>query len=152
MNKLKENILPALLHVLYNLFVYYLFVLPFHLWVNAVNRLAEQKDSGSLSLVNIKSAWPFLSFMKVFLLEFLFDGMIMLCYVIGPLFGLYMLFTATNGGGMSGFFTALVGCYYYVVIITIIRDVFTLLILPFRKFLSWARKPAQYMDLEIKNK
>ena len=149
MNKLKENILPALLHVLYNLFVYYLFVLPFHLWVNAVNRLAEQKDSGSLSLVNIKSAWPFLSFMKVFLLEFLFDGMIMLCYVIGPLVGLFILFA---GGDVVGFLMALVGCYYYVVTITIIRDVFTLLILPFRKFLSWARKPAQYMDLEIKNK
>lgn len=149
MNKLKENVLPALLHVLYNLFVYYLFVLPFHLWVNAVNRLAEQKKSGSLSLVSIKSAWPFLSFMKAFLLEFLFDGMIMLCYVIGPLAGLVMMFTAAGFGGFLG---ALVGSYYTVVGISIIRDVFALLILPFKKFISWASKPAQYMDLEIKNK
>lgn len=149
MEKLKENILPAFLHVLYNLFVYYLFVLPFHLWVNAVNRLAEQQKSGSLKLTSSTSQWPFLSFLKVFLLEFQFDAIIFLCYVIGPLFAIFMLI---QGAGFTGFLGALVMAYYYPVLITVMRDFTTIAVLPFKKFLSWVKKPAQHMDLTIENK
>ena len=149
MEKIKKNFVPALLHVLYNLFVYYLFVLPLHLWMNGVNRLADQKESGTLSLTKSNSPWPFLSFMKAFLLEFLFDAMIMLSYVIGPLAAIFML---VSGAGFGGFIMVLVSAYYFPVMFTILRDLFALMILPFRKFISWVKKPAQYMDLKIENK
>jgi hypothetical protein len=117
--------------------------------MNGVNRLADQKESGTLSLTKSNSPWPFLSFMKAFLLEFLFDAMIMLSYVIGPLAAIFML---VSGAGFGGFIMVLVSAYYFPVMFTILRDLFALMILPFRKFISWVKKPAQYMDLKIENK
>lgn len=149
MEKIKENFLPALLHVLYNLFVYYLFVMPLHLWMNGVNRLAAQKEGGALTLTKIQSSWPFLSFMKAFLLEFLFDAFIMLSYIVGPLIAIYAVI---SDGEMDGFPQIIIMSYYAPLYITIFRDVFALAVLPFKKFISWVKKPAQHMDLTIENK
>jgi hypothetical protein len=123
--------------------------MPLHLWINGVNRLAEQKKSGALTLTKSNSPWPFLSFMKAFLLEFLFDAVIMLSYIIGPLIAIYALI---SGAGFSGFLTVLISTYYYPLIMTIMRDIFAIMVLPFKKFISWVKKPAQYMDLSIENK
>lgn len=146
---LQENLGTAVLHVLYQLFVYFLFIVPFDLWKKAVLRLADQKEKDTLSIKNITSLWPFFSFLKAFLLEFLFDGLILLSYLIGVLLAVAILI---NGGDLSMIIAQIILGYYLPVIFTIYRDLFQLCLLPIRKFIDWAKKPAQYMDLDIKNK
>jgi len=142
-NNLKNDIVPALAHVGYSI-VYFLFLIPFELWVKAVGRLAEQKKKGTLKIATINSPWPLLSFIKTLILEFLFDFLTFLCYPIGIIVAIYM---GIDGKSIMAFILALVGAYYLPIAFAVGRDFFQLLILPFRKFISWCRKPAQYLDL-----
>jgi len=147
--KFADQVIGALLHFLYNFFVYFLFLIPFDLWKKATVRLAEQREKGTLNISNITGLWPFLSFLKAFILEFLIDGLIFIYYFIGPIVAIYSMI---ESGEFSALVLILVGTYYSPIGLSLIRDILQLMILPFRKFLSWASKPAQYMDLEIKNK
>lgn len=148
MNKLAESLVPALIHALYSI-VYLLFVIPFDLWSKAVVRLAEQREKGSLRIASINSPWPFFSLIKTLLIEFLFDFFIFLSYFVGILMAIVVMF---NDGGFLGFVATLVGAYYVPVGLSLARDFFQLLLLPFAKFLSWCRKPAQYMDLNVQKR
>ena len=145
----KDHFINALLHFLYNYFVYFLFVVPFDLWKKAVVRLSEQKSAGSINIKKIKSQWPFLSFLKSFIIDFLIDGFILMSYVTAPIAALVV---GINDGGFGGFLLILVGSYYAPLALSILRDLTQLYILPLKKFLSWVKKPAQYMDLKIENK
>ena len=145
LEKLKTYFVPALTHAL--LSILYLFAIPLDLWVKAIERLAKQKDNGSLRISSINSPWPFLSFLKTLLLEFLFDLFIFLSYPIGLIIALTQL-----GDNFEVFLGFLVGVYCLPVVFSIYRDLFALLILPFRKFISWCRKPAQYFDLNVQKK
>ncbi|MBG0780794.1 MAG: toxin-antitoxin system YwqK family antitoxin [Bacteroidales bacterium] len=69
--KFTDQIVSALLHFLYNFFVYFIFIVPFDLWKKATIRLANQKEKGGLNISKITSLWPFLSFLKAFILFFL---------------------------------------------------------------------------------
>ena len=147
--KLTDQIVSALIHFLYNFFVYFILIVPFDLWKKATIRLANQKDKGGLNISKITSLWPFLSFLKAFILDFLIDGIIFILYVLGLLIGIGAWITS---GEISSFFGVIVGVYFSPIGLSLLRDLLQLLTLPFKKFLSWASKPAQYMDLEIKNK
>lgn len=148
-NNFSNLLKSALIHFLYNFFVYYLFVLPFDLWKKAISRLADQREKGALRMSEIKTQWPFLSFLKVFLIEFMFDGVILISYILGPILAIVLWISSES-------FTTFIGCivmsYYAPIFLSLLRDVFILSLLPIRKFLSWVSKPAQYLDLEIKNK
>lgn len=145
----KNQILNALIHFLYNFFIYFIFIVPFDLWKRATIRLANQKESGGLSISKITSLWPFLSFMKAFMLDFLIDGIIFILYVIGLIIGIVLWITT---GEFASFLGVIAGIYFSPIGLSLLRDLIQLMTLPFKKFLSWASKPAQYMDLEIKNK
>lgn len=145
----KNQILNALIHFLYNFFIYFIFIVPFDLWKKATIRLANQKESGGLSISKITSLWPFLSFMKAFMLDFLIDGIIFILYVIGLIIGIVLWITT---GEFASFLGVIAGIYFSPIGLSLLRDLIQLMTLPFKKFLSWALKPAQYMDLEIKNK
>jgi len=145
----KDHFINALLHFLYNYFVYFLFVVPFDLWRKAVVRLSEQKSAGSINIKKIKSQWPFLSFLKSFIIDFLIDGFILMSYVTAPIAALVV---GINDGGFGGFLLILIVSYYAPLALSILRDLTQLYILPLKKFLSWVKKPAQYMDLKIENK
>jgi len=147
--KLQNQIIIALIHFLYNFFIYFLFIVPFDLWKKATIRLANQKEEGTISISKITGLWPFLSFLKAFILEFLIDGIIFILYVLGLIIGIVAWI---QSGEISSFFAVIVGVYFSPIGLSLIRDFLQLLVLPFKKFLSWASKPAQYMDLEIKNK
>lgn len=147
--KLTEQIVSALLHFLYNFFIYFIFIVPFDLWRKATIRLANQKENGGLNISKITSLWPFLSFLKSFLLDFLIDGIIFILYVLGIIIGIVMW---VQSGEFMSFVGAIVGVYFSPIGLSLLRDLLQLLVLPFRKFLNWVYKPAQYMDLEIKNK
>ncbi len=145
----KDHIVNSLLHFLYYFFVYFIFITPFSLWQKATIRLSEQREIGTLNISKITSLWPFLSFLKAFLLEFLIDGFIFIGYFVGLIFALY---TFIKTGEFMAFVSVLAGTYFSPILLSLTRDLLQLLILPFRKFLSWANKPAQYMDLKIENK
>ena len=105
----KDHFINALLHFLYNYFVYFLFVVPFDLWRKAVVRLSEQKSAGAINIKKIKSQWPFLSFLKSFTIDFLIDGFILMSYVTAPITALV---AGIGDGGFGGFLLILVGSYY----------------------------------------
>jgi hypothetical protein len=142
-----NDVIQALLHFLYNFFVYFLFIMPFALWKKATTRLANQRKNGGLNIGNIDSFWPFLSFLKVFILEFLIDGLIFMLYVLGIIFAII----GAIDGGVAGFFGVLIGTYYTPIALSLTRDLIQLLTQPLKKFISWISKPAQYMDLKVTN-
>ena len=141
-------VLDALVHFLYTL-VYLLFCLPFALWKKATYRLYEQKTNGSLKITKIDSIWPFLSFIKTLLFEFIFDAIAFMAYIVGPIMAIV---TLIKNGFFGGFVVSLVGVYYFPMLISLFRDLAQMSLLPFRKFLSWVRKPAQQLDIDLRNK
>jgi hypothetical protein len=70
-------------------------------------------------------------------------------YVTAPISAIIF---AVQGAGFGGFLLILIGSYYAPLGLSLLRDIVQLSILPLKKFLSWAKKPAQYMDLKIENK
>ena len=147
---IKDQIISALVHFSYNFFIYFIFIVPFDLWKKATIRLANQKEKGAMNILKSSSAWPFLSFLKAFFLEFLIDGFIFMSYVLGLLITLYMWYESNFE--IKGLIYPAAFFYFFPVILSFYRDLLQLSLLPIKKFLDWASKPAQYMDLEIKNK
>ena len=88
-NLLKLTV-DATLHVVYALVK--LIVLPINLWAKAVARLAEQKNKGLLDVNNIRGIWPFFSYIKRLLVEFLFDAISFLSYPVGIVSAIVALF------------------------------------------------------------
>lgn len=149
MNKLKKSLGPALAHSGLTI-VYFLFIVPFDAFVNAVERLAKQRQNKALKLSEINTPWPFFSFLKRVFLDFSFDFLTVLCYLLAPLIFIIVL---ASGGGFLGALAILVGCYYAPLFIAWLRDFTVMILMPIRKFISWCYKPAQYLDLNVtKNK
>ena len=144
--KFSERLIAALIQLL--LGIWYIIKLPYSLWVKSMNNLVAAKENGRMDLNKMTSEWPFLSFLKVFFLEFLFDAISFSSYLIGFLFAIY---SWIDSGEFAMFIGGLLMTYNIPVTIMLTRDMFKILILPFRKYLSWAAKPAQELDLNIKN-
>lgn len=145
--KFSDVLLNALMHFGYSI-LYFIIFLPFELWKKALLRLDEQRSDGSLKIANISSPYPFFSYIKRWILEFAIDALIFISYFVGIIVALYALFTE----GFMAFIMTLICTYFVPMGLSFIRDLFQLFLLPIRKFLNWVNKPAQYMDLEIKNK
>lgn len=144
--KFSERLIVALIQLL--LGIWYIIKLPYSLWVKSMNNLVAAKENGRMDLNKMTSEWPFLSFLKVFFLEFLFDAISFSSYLIGFLIAIY---SWIDSGEFAMFIGGLLMTYNIPVTIMLTRDMFKILILPFRKYLSWAAKPAQELDLNIKN-
>lgn len=147
MKNFKQSFVPAIAHVFSSL-LYIIFIFPFDIWKRAAINLAEQKANGSLRISKINSAWPFLSFLKTLLLEYIFDMLSFLSYFIGIGVAIY---TLIDGGSFEDFIMMLVAAYYAPVSLIIVRDVLQVLVMPYKKFVSWCSKPSQYLDLNVKN-
>ena len=160
MNKLKEIILDALIYSTLAV-LKFIFFLPFNLWLKAAARLAEQRKNDNLEFQESEGMWPFLSYVKRFAFGFGFNAAIFLSYFIGIIlaitFWFISMFSAENlfSGLLEGFQTAItviIHAYLSPIYISLLRDIIQILLIPFRKFLSWGSKPAQHMDLEIRNR
>lgn len=148
-NEFIKEMIKALKHFAYHFFIYFLFVMPFELWKKATLRLAEQNEKGDLNISKLKGAWPFLSFLKVFFLNFFIDGIIFIQYILG---GFISIFIWIETGEFKSFMTYLAFIYLSPVLLSLVRDIIQLCMLPFKKFVSWVNKPAQFLNLEIENK
>lgn len=153
-----KTLIDALLHVLYA--IVKLLLLPFSLWVKAITRLADQKERGFLNLTNITSLWPFFSFCKRLLIDFIFDAVSFLAYPLGVLFAFIMMivgFTELNefytvGDVFTEFLVTLISVYVYPIFMALAHDGLELSLLPIRKLIDWFRKPAQQLDIDLKNR
>lgn len=162
-NKCLKTLLDAFLHSLLTL-LKFIFLTPLKLWFKSAERLAEQKEQGSLDLSNINGLWPFMSYLKRLLIDFLFDAMSLLMYPLGIIFSIYgfidsiitgIQYTTFGDGlvdGMSTFIATLVAFYFAPIVWAIYKDLFVLVLLPFRKFIDWCKKPAQYLQLDNNQK
>ena len=149
---MRDIIIDALIHAIKEILVF-IFVTPFNLWVKACTKLAEQKRNKSLNLQGINSQWPFLTFLKRFNFDFYFDACIVLLYPIGILVAVSLFIRGIAvgyaGQGFVAMISTLIVFYYCPFYIALFRDICQVLLIPFRKYLSWGSKPAQYMDLNI---
>ena len=151
-NLLKLTV-DATLHVVYA--IVKLIVLPINLWAKAVARLAEQKNKGLLDVNNIRGIWPFFSYIKRLLVEFLFDAISFLSYPVGIVSAIVALFIYIVIHGeqlwIAIIFTGWIILIVYVipVAMALCRDTFQLLLLPINKIINWFRKPPQQIDIDI---
>lgn len=142
-----QQLVDALIHLIYR-FVYFLFVLPYGLWRKAVVRMSEQKKNGALNVTEINSEYPFLSWLKRFIFDFLIDGLTVIAWLL-----FLIIFFIENGKGLKymGFFEVLI--YLYVIYLTptilaILRDALLIfVIMPVRWLISLFRRPAKTYDL-----
>ncbi len=150
-----QTIITAFTHILYQI-VYYVFILPFEVWSKAIKRLAAQRENKSLKFVEIKSQWPMFTFLKRWLIDFLFDALIAIIWII-LLYNFFkrfdffvsIPFKDSFGTGMKSLFFSLLAIYTAPVGIHLIRDLFILLLKPITKLLGWLNKPAQHLDITI---
>ena len=153
----------ALLQIL-NVIVYIL-RLPLDLWMKAITRLSEQKKNGIMKLSDINSPWPYLSFTKRLCFDFALDAVAILSYPIGLVYVLYeylkSIFNAVEYDIFDGklFLTMTVGLvilfitvYITPMIVAFVRDLLQFMLLPIYKLISWLRKPAQQLDIDLKNR
>ena len=126
-----------------------------YLWKKSITRLVEQKQSGVYDLDSIKGLWPFLSYIKNIIIDFCFDAAILLCFPVGIIAASYSfvhdwIVMQSFVSGFNEFITVLVASYLAPIVISLARDILQLIILPFRKFIDWVRKPAQYLEINEK--
>jgi hypothetical protein len=153
----KDYFINSFIHVFYIFFFYFLIMLPWDLWKKATIRLSEQREKKTLAVSQISGLWPFLSFIKRFLLEFIIDGAIYIAYLLGPIVIIAWFFYSLSCEDCGGFdylqlIIRVLVVWYLPIVLSIIRDIIQISLLPIRKFINWASKPAQYMDLEVNNK
>lgn len=145
----QESLGKVLIFVLYYAIIYIL-KLPYEFFQKATKRLVKLREKGALEIKESKSNWPFLSWYKTYTLEFYFDAVSFLAYVIGfPLVIIAGVITMFDNGeaGIALIFGGLLMCYCVPLATAISRDIFQILLLPFRKWIDWAKKPAQHQDI-----
>lgn len=133
----------------------FIFILPFDLWKKSAYKLIAQEENGVLDMSKIEGYWPFLTYLKRFNVDFFYSAMTFLFYPIGVLAALITFCSIVGdsfGGALLAMISTLFTFYFSPIMWALISDLTQILIIPFRKFISWGSKPAQYMDLEIKNK
>ena len=151
-DEMKQDIATVLKFVLFNL-ILYIFKLPYALFKKSISRLFLLNSKGALNIAKTDSKWPFLSWLKTYIIDFGFDAYTFLAYVLGyPLLILGSLYGFIfQGLDFSDMLETLLygafGLYFIPLGVAIAKDVMQLLILPFRKYIDWANKPAQHQDI-----
>lgn len=142
-----QQIGDAFIHLLYRL-VYFLFILPFGLWKNAVIRMSKQRRSGALDVTTIHTEWPFLSWLKRFIFEFLFDALTIISWIIGLIVVIIVATDAYYFNFFAHFLLPLYAVYLFPFYFSIVRDCTTIfVVLPIRWMISFFRRPAKTYDL-----
>ena len=140
-----QTIISAFTHILYQI-VYFLFILPFDTWLSAIKRLAAQRENKALKVTEIKSPWPMFTFLKRWCIDFFFDMLIALAWIIGLIIAFKFGWFKSKPGIII---LTILAIYCAPVAVHIVRDFFVLLLKPFTKFLGWLNKPAQHLDITI---
>jgi hypothetical protein len=158
-NNFGTLIVDALLYVLSA--IGRILLLPYSLWTRAISRLAEQRQEGYLTMSNITSKWPFLSFCKRLIIDFTFDAVSFLSYPLGGIFAVAILSVDLARLVPEGypadeifleFIGTLIAIYIYPVLMSVTHDFCELLMLPIRKAIDFFKKPAQQINVDYKER
>ena len=142
-----QQLTDAVIHLLYRI-VYFLFILPYGLWKNAVIRMSNQKRSGALDVTGIHNDWPFLTWLKRFIFEFLFDAFTVIFWAIGFIVWLIQIIDAHYIQFVPDILIPLYAIYVAPIVFSIWRDAAIIfIIMPIRWFISFLRRPAKTYDL-----
>lgn len=148
----KDIVIGAFLYFLHML-IFVVILCPFGFWKGATERLAKLRDDRSIQTFIGKSRWPFFTFIKKIFFEYIVDGSIFISYPLGILCAfvvwLVLTFQGQFGSGFMLWVAILIGAYYYPLYMSVVRDIVTLLLLPFQKFVRWCAKEPQYLDLHM---
>lgn len=150
-----QSVISAFTHVLYQL-VYYIFILPYEVWCKAIRRLAAQRENKALKFTEIKSPWPMFTFLKRWCIDFFFDMLIAIAWIVLLYYffknfdtNVTHPFKVSFGYGIRILLLELYTLYASVLGIHLLRDLFILILKPISKFLGWLNKPAQHLDITI---
>ena len=133
----------------FSMLAFILFICPFSFWKGATLRLAKECQNKSLKTFVHTSPWPFFSFIKKVIFEFFFDGLIFITYFFGVI-GAFVTWIASKE--FAVFCLILGSAYYAPLVLSWLRDLCVLALLPFQKFLSWVSKPSQQLDIDFHTK
>ena len=86
----KQHALSALIGALYYLIAYIPFILPFVIWGKAATRVSKVWEEKSLGYNEEGKTYPLFSFYLIYIIDFLFDAIILLVW---PIYGLIILYT-----------------------------------------------------------
>lgn len=146
-------------------FINWIFVAPFKLYAKVVDRLADQQNSDYLNISKIDSPYPIFTYIDRMFTKFFFDFTTLLSYPIGALisviafgytiYGHYQIdelfrpeFSTTLKAALGLMIGILIITYYMPIFFQFMRDFVQFSLMPFKKFLSWLKKPAQYMYIK----
>jgi hypothetical protein len=145
-----DSLVQALLHVLIT--IAKVFVLPLNLWTKSTVKLVEQKENGTVDMLNINSPWPYFTWCKRWIIDFLFDALSFLSYPVGVLVSVFaFVYSCTQtgfGASLAGLIISLVSVYFVPLFIIAIHDVIVFVLLPINKFIDWLKKPAQHLEIK----
>lgn len=151
----KDVVIGAFIYFLHML-CFLVILCPFGFWKGATERLAKLHDDRSIQTFIGQSRWPFFTFIRKIFFEYIIDGSIFISYPLGILAAfvvwLVLTFQGQFGSGFMLFVAILIGTYYYPLGLSVVRDFVTLLLLPFRKFVNWCVKPANYLEIDMNKK
>lgn len=109
----KTNFVGALVNVLYVIFIYGLFILPWSIWAATVKRLGEADVNGFTDRLR-KTEFMVLNYLKM-----LFDAFIFLIYIIAPIIFIIRLI---QGAGFGEALLVLVGAYFSPLYVSLIKE------------------------------
>lgn len=148
----KDVVIGAFIYFVHML-CFLVILCPFGFWKGATERLSKLRDAHSIQTFIGKSRWPFFTFLKKIFFEYICDGTIFISYPLGILSAfvvwLVMTFKGEFGSGFMVFVAILIGAYYYPLYMSVVRDIVTLLLLPFEKFVKWCAKAPQLLDINM---
>lgn len=126
-------------------------LIPYNLYCKIMKRLISTEGDSSLSLQQNSTAWPMLSHIKRVVLDFLLDALSVLSWPLLLLWTIINLIRFKFSLPLDVLLYWLLIIYMCPVIIALIRDLIQIIVLPIKKFIDWAKKPAQQLHVDVKN-
>lgn len=143
-NNFAKVVAEAFLHTLFTI-IKFVVSTPYKLWAKSAESLVEQKNQNALDLRAITGFWPFITYLKRLIFDFLFDASIFLVYPFGLVAA---LIETVRSGQFEAFIVIVLVCYVVPVGIAIVRDLCVVALLPIRKLMDWFAKPAQWLEIK----
>lgn len=116
-----------------------------------MKRLISTEEDSSLSLQQNSTALPMLSHIKRVVLDFLLDALSVLSWPLLLLWSIINLIKYKFSVPLDILLYWLLIIYMCPVILALIRDLIQIIVLPIKKFIDWAKKPAQQLHVDVKN-
>ena len=124
MEKQSLNLGKALLNALYIIFIYGIFVLPWNIWIGSVKRFASKEAGESFTQSMTKTEFLVFNFLKS-----IFDAIIILIYIVGPILATVAGFRT----GFLAFLSTLIAAYFAPLYLSLVKELLSLALIQVMK-------------------